>query len=84
MTEVGTMPSTSEQPAVLVCDRDGAVVVANAPAARLLGVSAAHLVEDTRPPGWQAVDQTGTPALPLGSVVHQAVRCWPTCVGSAG
>ncbi|TDQ05210.1 GGDEF domain-containing protein [Labedaea rhizosphaerae] len=74
MTEVGTVPSATGQLGVLVCDRDGAVVGANAQAARLLGVSAAHLVENTRPPGWHAVEPTGTPALPLVGVVRQAVR----------
>jgi diguanylate cyclase (GGDEF)-like protein len=74
MAEVGTMPSTVQHPGVLVCDRDGAVVGANAQATRLLGVSAAHLVEDTRPPGWHAVEPTGEPALPLVLVVRQAVR----------
>lgn len=74
MTEVGTVPSARGQLGVLVCDRDGAVVGANAQAARLLGVSAAHLVENTRPPGWHAVEPTGTPAFPLGGVVRQVVR----------
>jgi len=74
MTEVGTMPSATERLGVLVCAQDGTVVGANAEATRLLGVSAEDLVQDKRPPGWYAVDPTGTPALPLVVAVRQAVR----------